>query len=161
MNKTDYYIKYSNELHNNEFEYLTEYINSKIPIKMRCKVNNHTFSLSPDSHLNKLVKCPTCAKNSIPNLTSLISEFHEIHQNKYNYDKFVYVNSNTKGCIVCPKHGEFWKSPDNHKHKTKPQGCPACSLDLLKNNMPWTKSNFIKCCTKNNRISFILYYKML
>ena len=27
-----------------------------------------------------------------------------------------YVNSKHKVCIVCPKHGEFWQSPNAHLH---------------------------------------------
>jgi len=160
LNKTEYYINYCNELHNNEFQYLSEYITAKAPILMQCKYN-HSFSLTPDSHINKLVKCPLCAKNSITSFKELITEFNNIHNNKYDYSKFKYTNSSTKSCIICPTHGEFFKSPDNHRHKTKPQGCPTCSLNMLKNVSGWSKSNFIKCCIKNNRISYLLYHTLL
>ena len=29
------------------------------------------------------------------------------HSSKYNYSKVEYISSNTKVCIICPKHGEF------------------------------------------------------
>ena len=58
-----------------------------------------------------------------------IEKARKIHGDRYNYSKVKYVNSNTKVCIICPKHGEFLKSPENHIHKTKPQGCPHCSLE--------------------------------
>lgn len=37
-----------------------------------------------------------------------IEKARKIHGNKYDYSKVVYVNSQTKVCIICPIHGEFW-----------------------------------------------------
>ena len=48
----------------------------------------------------------------------------DIHGNKYDYSKSVYVNAVTKVCIICPEHGEFWQLPNNH---LKGCGCPKCS----------------------------------
>lgn len=53
-----------------------------------------------------------------------IKQAHEIHGNKYNYDKTHYVSAHVPVCITCPKHGEFWMRPNNHV--TKKQGCPLC-----------------------------------
>mgnify|MGYP003295283221 CR=1 FL=1 len=36
-----------------------------------------------------------------------------------------YINSKTKVCIICPKHGEFWITPNNHV--IQKQGCSKCS----------------------------------
>lgn len=46
-----------------------------------------------------------------------------VHNNKYNYSKFVYINSQVKGCIICPIHGEFFQSPSSH---LRGYGCPEC-----------------------------------
>ena len=43
---------------------------------------------------------------------------------KYDYSKVDYKNSQTKVCIICPEHGEFWTIPNNF---IKGHGCPACS----------------------------------
>ena len=32
-----------------------------------------------------------------------------IHGDKYNYTKVNYIDCNTKVCIICPEHGEFWQ----------------------------------------------------
>ena len=50
-----------------------------------------------------------------------------VHNNKYDYSKVEYVNAHTKVCIICPEHGEFWQTPNNHTHKTRPKGCPKCA----------------------------------
>lgn len=51
------------------------------------------------------------------------------HGYKYNYRKVKYVDSKTKICIICPKHGEFWQSPSKHLIR---QGCPMCKDDKLR-----------------------------
>lgn len=46
-----------------------------------------------------------------------------IHGNKYNYSKTTYINHKTKVCIICPKHGEFYQTPNSH---LLGKGCPMC-----------------------------------
>lgn len=53
-----------------------------------------------------------------------IKKANEKHNGKYEYSKVEYVNAKTKVCIICPKHGEFWQTPNAH---TKGQGCPKCN----------------------------------
>ena len=54
----------------------------------------------------------------------VIEQFKKIHGNKYNYSKVVYNKSNQKVEIICPKHGSFFQTPNNHKNG---QGCIICS----------------------------------
>lgn len=60
-----------------------------------------------------------------------IEEAKRIYGEQYDYSKVEYVNDSTKVCIICPKHGDFWKTPSNHLHKTHPQGCPYCVRERL------------------------------
>lgn len=46
-----------------------------------------------------------------------------VHGNTYDYSKADYRNMQTKVCIVCRKHGEFWQLPQPH---LRGQGCPVC-----------------------------------
>ena len=56
-----------------------------------------------------------------------IENAKKIHGDKYDYSKaVVYLNAETKICIICPKHGEFWQTQDTHLKKKR--GCPQCSL---------------------------------
>ena len=48
------------------------------------------------------------------NTELFIEKAKEIHGNKYDYSKVVYVNNKTKVCIICPIHGEFWQCPSSH-----------------------------------------------
>ena len=57
-------------------------------------------------------------------LTEFINESKQIHGNKYDYSKTQYINTNTKVCIICPIHGEFWQAP---RHHLNGNGCPYCA----------------------------------
>ncbi len=44
------------------------------------------------------------------------------------HSKVKYINYSTKVCIVCPQHGEFWQTPNNHLFGA---GCPSCPQSNL------------------------------
>ena len=64
-----------------------------------------------------------------------IEKAKKVHGDKYDYSKVVYVNSQTKVCIICPIHGEFSQTPNAH---LRGQGCPTCNghpkltIDIVK-----------------------------
>lgn len=53
-----------------------------------------------------------------------IKRAKDIHNNKYDYSLVNYKNCREKVKIICPIHGEFEQTPQNH---LKGQGCPRCS----------------------------------
>ena len=53
-----------------------------------------------------------------------IKKAKEVHGDKYDYSKVEYINANTKVCIVCPIHGEFWLRPFKH---LQGNGCKKCN----------------------------------
>lgn len=62
-----------------------------------------------------------------------IKKAQEVHKDEfgkpiYDYSKFVYVNSKSKGIIICSIHGEFEQRPTNH---TKGQGCRGCGYNKI------------------------------
>lgn len=62
------------------------------------------------------------------------------HSDKYNYSKVEYIGSQTKVCIICPEHGEFWQTPANH---VRGQGCPKCAKESNGKERRNTTENFI------------------
>lgn len=48
-----------------------------------------------------------------------------VHNNKYDYSSQIYTRAIDKLEIICPEHGSFWQSPNNHV--SKKQGCPKCA----------------------------------
>ena len=70
-----------------------------------------------------------------------VKKAKEVHGDKYDYSKVEYINRNTKVCIICPIHGEFWQTPDNH---LKGQKCPLCANIIRGNTFRSHKDDFIK-----------------
>lgn len=66
---------------------------------------------------------------SISKKELFIERASAIHGEKYDYSTVDYQGSSVAVSIICPKHGAFKKSPSNHTHKLKPQGCPECSKE--------------------------------
>lgn len=53
-----------------------------------------------------------------------INKANQIHDFKYDYSKFKYVNSKTKSIIICCIHDEFVQTPYSH---LEGHGCKKCS----------------------------------
>lgn len=70
-----------------------------------------------------------------------IKKAKEVHGNKYNYSNVEYINSQTKVCIICPEHGEFWQTPANH---LQGQNCPKCSTFITHEEQKSSVEDFIK-----------------
>ncbi len=64
--------------------------------------------------------------------TDLIKRFDEKHSNKYDYSLVVYTIMKDKITIICPNHGMFEQTPDNH---VQGQGCPKCGLESARYKM--------------------------
>jgi conserved hypothetical protein len=58
----------------------------------------------------------------------IIAKAKLVHGDKYDYSKVDYSNAHTKVCIICPNHGEFWQTPNNH---LRGHGCPKCKRNKL------------------------------
>lgn len=59
-----------------------------------------------------------------------IRRARELHGDRYDYSKVEYVDTRTKVCIICPVHGEFWQTYDNHVGSQC--DCPKCAIDKKK-----------------------------
>lgn len=58
--------------------------------------------------------------------TEFIKKARKKHEDRYDYSKVEYVNAQTKVCIICPIHGEFWQLAHNHLSGKE---CFRCSYD--------------------------------
>ena len=108
---TDKFIKKATEIHNGKYDYSkVEYVNSSTKVCIICPIHGE-FWQKPTRHL-KGDGCEKCAKKKRKiNISEFINRSTEIHNNKYDYSKVNYKNIETKVCIICPKHGEFWQKP--------------------------------------------------
>jgi ssDNA-binding Zn-finger/Zn-ribbon topoisomerase 1 len=76
------------------------------------------------------------AKAQTFSITDFLEQAQRVHGSKYSYDKFEYINSKTKGIIICPDHGPFLQMPNSHLNG---RGCPKCIENQL-----LTQKEFIK-----------------
>ncbi len=140
------FLKTAKNIHCNKYKYpqLPKYLYSVPKIQIYCKKHDSKFEQTIEKHLAGQTGCKNCISEKKKKQNLTISEFLQkaknIHGDKYNYDKVVYINNYTKVKIRCNNgHGYFEMTPGNHTHKNKPQGCRECSGKIL-----WTKTRFIK-----------------
>jgi hypothetical protein len=69
-----------------------------------------------------------------------ITEAKKIYGDKYDYSKVEYINANTKVCIICPEHGEFFTTPHDF---LRGHGCPVCGRERTVSARKVTQEEFI------------------
>ena len=79
------------------------------------------------------------------NVYDFIEDAKKVHGNKYDYSKVDYNGCKEKVCIICPEHGEFWQTPDNHLQK---KGCPICRYVNSAAHSTLTTDEFVKRAKK-------------
>lgn len=138
------FIIRANQKHHNKYDYSKFiYINADTKSIIVCPEHGE-FEQTPAKHLENN-GCRLCGvKKRISDITQSREEFIEkvnkIHNNKYDYSKTIYVNSQTKIEIICPTHGGWKQTPDNH---ISGKGCPKCA-----GNVPWTTEEAINKAKK-------------
>lgn len=128
------------------------FINSQTPIIITCPLHGD-FTQTPYKHLQGY-KCPLCTKENKKKGAQFNSKKFIEHAKKkyagngYDYSKVEYVDKNTKICIICPKHGEFYEFPHMF---LKGHGCPKCKIDDIKDKELFANKQFIeKAAEKHN-----------
>ena len=128
------FIEKAGKIHNYKYDYSkVVYKNGHEKVCIVCPEHGE-FWQAPLNHLNGQ-KCPKCSKKYMDN-DYFIEKAKEIHGDKYDYSKVEYVNADTKVCIICPEHGEFWQTVNSHLSGC---GCPTCA-----GNNRLTTEEFIK-----------------
>jgi hypothetical protein len=125
---TEEFIQDSIKVHGDKYDYSkVDYKNSRTNVIIVCKVHGEFKQLSR-THLNSS-GCKNCSRSIVgnnlrSNTEKFIQKSLEIHDNKYDYSKTVYILSDKKVTIICKKHGEFKQTP--HMHLLS-KGCSKCS----------------------------------
>lgn len=117
------FIEQAKRIHGEKYDYSeVEYIDGQTKVCIICPKHGE-FWQRPCDHINQKQGCPKCVKNYRDTAETFIKKAKLIHGNRYDYSKVKYVNSQTKVCIICPEHGEFWQTPHHH---LRGSGCPEC-----------------------------------
>ncbi len=123
--KLDYqsFVDRCTELHKNKYTYPDQAIDgNKTMVHILCSEHG-LFNQIASSHLLG-AGCPKCSNNLKRDIASFILRANEVHKNRYNYEKFNYINCKTKGIITCKIHGDFEQNADTHINAQS--GCPHC-----------------------------------
>lgn len=145
---TEQFIAEAKKVHGDKYDYSkVEYVNAKTKICIICPVHGE-FWQTPNDHLNGK-GCKICKTEKIKGILTkttkqFIAEAKKIHGDKYDYSKVEYLNSHTKICIICKKHGEFWQMPYEHLNG---KGCKICRESRME--------KLVAFVLKNNNINFI------
>ena len=139
-NKEEFQNK-ANEIHNNFYDYSkVEYINSQTKVIITCNIHGD-FEQVPNSHLQG-TGCHKCSGNQIRNQKDFLEKAREVHNDKFDYSKVEYVNSQTKVIITCNTHGDFEQMPNSHISGNG--GCYKCAGKFSTNQTEFIeKSNEI------------------
>jgi hypothetical protein len=137
---TDLFIEKANKVHSNKYDYTNSiYTTQKDKVKIVCPIHGE-FLQHPGNHLRGS-GCPECAKEQTSDkhrssLEDFVKRANEVHNSFYDYSKFTYVNARTPSTIICPDHGEFSTTMDNHVNKSS--GCPVCKKHHSYTDKPTT-----------------------
>lgn len=170
ISKEDFILK-AISVHGNKYDYSkTEYEKSHSKILIICPIHGQFYQRA-NSHLQgtgcrkchseKIKQKPKIKasrksryikkdKIDITTATSFfISKANVVHNDKYDYNKTIYIKSNKKIIITCNEHGDFEQTPNSHLQK---RGCPICA----ENTYGWNKTSFIKRSKNNIAIFYII-----
>lgn len=173
------FINKSKLLYDNLFDYSKViYVNNRTKVLIHSNLLNEDFLITPNHFLAYEVpkKYLGLSKYETGKLNKeiFIQRAKLIYGNKYDYSKVEYIDVNTKVCIICPIHGEFWQTPTNHLWNR--EECPNCNkskgeqlisyiLDKLKYEytsqypiqIETNKYKIDFCLIINNKLIFIEY----
>ena len=129
LKDTAWFVSEALEVHtNDEYDYsLVDYKGYHSKVDIVCKKHGNTFSMKPAKHLEGQ-GCPICryektASKTAMTLEEFIRRASTIHGGFYDYSKVVYKNTLTKVIVICPEHGEYSVTPNNH---LKGKRCSMC-----------------------------------
>ena len=148
------FIEKARKVHGDKYNYLlVDYFNCMTKVKIKCNICGNIFKQKPNGHLDGK-GCSICSTNKRANLMrsnkdEFIEESIQIHSDKYDYSKVIYINNKTKVTIICPEHGEFYQRPNDHLNCI---GCPKC--DSSKGEIT------IRNILNKNNIKHIQEYKL-
>ena len=137
---TDEFIEKARKIHRDKYDYSkVKYVNNSTKVCIICPEHGE-FWMTPHNHLANQ-GCPKCSGRYITDTNYFIEKAKQIHGDKYDYSKVEYKDSKTKICIICPKHGEFWQTPQEHlQHK----GCKECGFESVLEKNTKSTEDFIK-----------------
>lgn len=104
----------------------TVYVDRFSELMITCDVHGDIV-LTSEQHRWSKHGCPKC-DYEIPRARkkqAVLEKASRVHGNRYDYSRVIFTNTTGKVEIVCPTHGSFWQSLDDHVNKRN--RCPKCA----------------------------------
>lgn len=128
-------IKRFREVHGDRYDYSkVGYKNMRSKVAVVCKTHGD-FEISPHHHARG-VGCPYCAGKR-HTVEDRIARAKEVHGNKFTYLPFDFKNGSSIMNIICPVHGLFHRTVQQHLNDKN--GCPYCHKSAKMNNQDFLK----------------------
>lgn len=118
------FIKKLKSLYSDKYDYSkVKYVDYLTAVCIICPKHGEIWK-KPRDFISGIV-CKTCRDGitSKKDSEQFIEAVSKVHNNKYDYSKLIYKGSNSKVCITCPIHGDFWQRATWHQQGG---GCPKC-----------------------------------
>jgi hypothetical protein len=127
---TEDFVRRAVKIYGEKYDYTNVvYVNNRTLVKICCSIHG-TFTQTPHTHLQGH-GCPICGRlegDEGRTLTQqeFIQRCKEVHGDKYDYSKAIYIHNNIPIDIICRSHGIFQQKPVNH---LTGRGCRSCGRE--------------------------------
>ena len=127
------FIIRANKTHNNFYNYSkTVFKAMKQNIIIICPIHGE-FEQSPEVHIYNTGGCKECFKDRIKlSFEDFKDRVNKKYNNFFDYSKSYFKSMDDDIIIICPIHGEFIKSPNNHLVS---HGCKQCLEEYRLNKL--------------------------
>lgn len=138
------FIVDAREVHGDRYDYSkVKYVGIKQKVCIICREHGE-FWQNPEGHLRGY-GCKRCRGERLSLIQrkcaeDFISDAIKIHGLFYDYGKVSYTNNKEKVCIVCPEHGEFWQTPNDH---LRGRACPKCNHARMSELNQYSAEDFV------------------
>lgn len=135
----DGFLTRAMKAHGDRYDYSrVVYKNNLTKVEVLCREHG-SFLVAPNN-LFAGKGCPRCAKSFPLTTDTFVSKAKELHGDTYDYSLVEYMRSNKKVKIVCPEHGVFEQTPNNHLNGS---GCRMCANEIIGGKLRLTQDEFI------------------
>ena len=149
---TAQFVEKAKAVHGDKYDYSkSDYVNSSTKICVICHEKDKfgeehgEFYVTPHAHIGMKSGCPKCSGKFRKDTDYFIKEARLVHGDKYNYDNTEYVSALKAVKIVCPKHGEFSITPNDHLNG---KGCKKCGYEAVSKKLSMTFDEFVEKAKK-------------
>lgn len=125
------FISILKNIYGNKYDYSkVDYHGIHKPVTLICQKHGE-FTKTGNALINKKSGCSKCNlekrnKNSSLGRELFVKRANDVFHNHFDYSNVIYKNNSTKVDIICPKHGSFFCTPNNH---LAGRGCPICKSE--------------------------------